>query len=145
MDNKKYEELLKLIKIFEKRRIEFPDYGKQNFHNLIARDNNQLTFRLLINRKGHLREDNLTYQMESKEYGILIRLDMTGPSHSSTSGKLVNTPHVHIFDESHNDGKRAIPLSEINDQDIINTLHDSLLVFLLYNNVSIDDIEIPFL
>lgn len=145
MKNEKYDELLELIKIFEKNKVTFPDNGQQNFHSLVAENNQPLSFQLLINRKGHLREDRLTYQMKSKEYDVMVRLDMTGPPHASKSGELISTPHVHIFDERHNYGKWAVALSEISNHKIIIELHDSLEAFLLYNNVNIDNLEIPIL
>ncbi len=36
---------------------------------------------MIINRKGHIRKDNLTYIMFSKKIGQMIRLDVSGSAH----------------------------------------------------------------
>lgn len=145
MDNDIFTQLFELIKIFKTNQIKFPDYGTQNFHKLASLEDNQQKFDLLINRKGHLREDILTYQMSSKKYGIMVRLDMSGSPHDDRNGSSIDTPHVHIFDEEHNNGKWAVPLSEISDDDILFELRDSLLIFLKYNNVNLEGITIPMI
>jgi len=146
MDNTKYDMLLKIIKFFKKKtNFEFPDYGTQNFHDIVSKEDPDLIFKLLINRKGHVRENSLSYQMSSLKFGPIVRLDMTGPAHDSKDGFLIETPHVHIFDERHNNGRWAIPLSEINDEKIINVLYDSLIIFLLYNNVDTTNVNFPII
>ncbi|GFK24924.1 DUF6978 family protein [Tetragenococcus halophilus] len=145
MEDKKYNELLELIKLLRKNTIEFPDNGKQNSYKLTAKDNISLTFELLINRKGHLRENVLTFLMKSENDGIMVRLDMTGPPHASKEGVLLDTPHVHIFNEKYNEGKWAVSLSDIDDENIIYKLHDGLNVFLKYNNVETKNVSIPFI
>lgn len=62
---------------------------------------------------------------------------MTGPPHVGLNGIDIDTPHVHIFDEDHYNGTQVEPLNKISDEEIINELHDSLVAFLLYNNVDI--------
>lgn len=131
-----------MIKIVKNNKIEFPEYGQQNFHFLTEKKDKIEHFKLLINRKGHLRRDNLTYQFTSVKSGNLIRLDMTGAPHDDRFGQEIQTPHVHIFDELHNNGRWAIPLVEISDDEIINELHDSLIIFLRYNNIERTDIKI---
>jgi hypothetical protein len=145
MDNGTYNSLMNMIKIFRKGKISIPDNGKHNFQDLHDAGSRSKEFELLINRKGHLREDVLTYQMRSKESGLLIRLDMTGPSHDDRDGNPVNTPHLHIFNEEYNDGKWAIALSDIIETPIMNLLHDSLSFFLLYNKVDISNIQVPII
>lgn len=81
----------------------------------------------------------------SKRFGILVRLDMSGSPHDDRFGNSVDTPHVHIFDEEHNNGRWAIPLSDLSDSEIIFELYDSLVLFLKYNNVKIDNVKIPMI
>lgn len=145
MENEKFNELLLIVKYLQKNKIDFPDYGTQNIHTIIAENEFNNKFQLVINRKGHLRRDNLTYQMMSKRFGILVRLDMSGSPHDDRFGNSVDTPHVHIFDEEHNNGRWAIPLSDLSDSEIIFELYDSLVLFLKYNNVKIDNVKIPMI
>ena len=70
---------------------------------------------------------------------------MTGGPHDGKHGEQISTPHVHIYDETHNYGRWAIPLSEISDSKILNALYDSLIVFLSYNNVDYRNVEIPII
>lgn len=79
----------------------------------------------------------------SNSHGRMVRLDMTGPPHDDRNGNSIDTPHLHIFDESHNFGKWAIPLSDISDTEIIYELRDSLTIFLTYNTVDMKNIELP--
>ena len=143
MDDSLYQQLLNTIKLFKKQSVNFTEYGTQNFHNLYDKHDTENKFKLLINRKGHLRTDVLTYQMISEKHGIMVRLDMTGTPHDDKNGNSVETPHLHIFDEEHNMGRWAIPLSEITDQEIIYELLDSLTVFLSYNTVETKNLKIP--
>lgn len=145
MDNELFGNLMALIKVLKKEKIDFPDYGTQNYHELHQIDEANNQFKLLINRKGHLREDALTYQMMSRKYGILVRLDVTGSPHDDIDGNPVYPPHVHIFDEAHNNGRWAVSLSEITDTELVEEIYDSLLVFLRYNNVDLTNISIPML
>lgn len=145
MEDNLYEQLLNLIKIVKKQSIDFPEYGNQNFHTILDKNDVENKFKLLINRKGHLRTDALTYQMMSEKHGVMVRLDMTGTPHDDKDGNSVDTPHLHIFDERHNMGSWAIPLSEITDQEIIYELLDSLTVFLRYNTVETKNVKIPMI
>lgn len=145
MENEKFNELLLITKYIQKNKIDFPDYGTQNTHAIFAENDINNKFQLIINRKGHLRRDNLTYQMMSKKFGVLVRLDMSGSPHDDRFGNSVDTPHVHIFDEEHNNGRWAIPLSDLSDSEIIFELYDSLIIFLKYNNVKIDNVKIPMI
>lgn len=145
MDNEKFNELMEIIKYFQKNKLVFPEYGTQNSHLLFSENDFDNKFRLIINRKGHLRQDILTFQMISTKYGILVRLDMSGSPHDDKYGNSVETPHVHIFDEEHNNGRWAIPLSDLDDSEIIYELYDSLVIFLKYNNVNIENMVIPII
>ena len=145
MDTGTYNSLMDMIKVFRKGKIYIPDNGKHNFQDLHDAESSIKEFELLINRKGHLREDVLTYQMKSKESGLLIRLDMTGPSHDDRNGNSVDTPHLHIFNEEYNDGRWAVALSDLIETPIVSLLHDSLSSFLLYNKVDISNIQVPII
>ncbi|GGI63579.1 DUF6978 family protein [Limosilactobacillus caviae] len=86
-------------------------------------------FIVIQNRKGHHRKDNLTYVLRSKK-GLMIRIDINGKTHEH-----IPTPHVHIFDETHNNGIDAIPLSVFkNYPDLSDDATRSLIAFLDYNN-----------
>lgn len=100
---------------------------------------------MLINRKGHIDKNKLTYIMNSKILGQMIRLDMSGTSHIGFEGEDIPTPHVHIFDDAHNQGKIAVPLSSICNTPLGEELIESLFFFLKYNNVSMEEISIPIL
>ena len=145
MDSSTYSSLMEMVKLIKKEKITFPENKNQNFHDLHDADSESKEFELLINRKGHLRDDVLTYQMKSKENGLLVRLDMTGPSHDDRDGNPIDTPQVHIFNEEHNQGRWAVPISEIIDTPIINILHDSLVSFLLYNKVELKNTQISII
>lgn len=69
---------------------------------------------------------------------------MSGSPHMNIDGSDIPTPHVHIYDEKHADGTIAVPLSDISDYEIVSELHDSLIAFLIYNNVERKDVQIEF-
>lgn len=143
MEQALFDELFNCLKILEKQILEFPHIGSQNRHHFKSPELINEKFDMLINRKGHLNIDNLTYLMRSKRHGLMVRLDMTGPPHVGLNGVDIDTPHVHIFDEEHYNGTQVEPLNKISDEEIINELHDSLVAFLLYNNVDIKNTTMP--
>ena len=86
-------------------------------------------FIVIQNRKGHHRKNNLSYLLRSNS-GTLIRIDINGKTHSH-----VPTPHVHIFDEAHQNGVDAFPLAKLKNYLSQSTdVSESLLAFLDYNN-----------
>ncbi|MBC9808209.1 DUF6978 family protein [Carnobacterium maltaromaticum] len=124
------------------KKVRFPDFGSQSKYKIFKLNEYEEKFNLLINRKGHLDPNKLTYIMSSKSLGgLLVRLDMAGPPHTGIDGIDIPTPHVHIFDEEHNYGSIVEPLSELSNHDIVDELYDSLIAFLLYNNVETKNIE----
>ena len=58
-----FDELFNCLKILEKQIFEFPHIGSQNRHHLKSPELINEKFDMLINRKGHLNIDNLTYLM----------------------------------------------------------------------------------
>lgn len=145
MDNSTYNSLMDMIKLLKKENLNFPDNKTQNFHLLHDERSKSQEFVLLINRKGHLRDNVLTYQMRSKESGLLVRLDMTGPSHDDRDGNPIDTPHLHIFNEENNNGRWAVAISDVIETPIIDELYDSISAFLLYNKVNLRNVQISII
>jgi hypothetical protein len=144
MDRQLYfEQLMALVKILTRKYIEFPTSGHQSKYSVVAKNEHDELFELIVNRKGHIRQDILTYVMRSKNYGgILIRIDMSGVPHENKAGDLVETPHLHIYDEAHQNGAEAIALSEVTDLALLTEITDSFLFFLEKNKVDQTDISI---
>lgn len=94
-------------------------------------------FTVFQNRKGHHRKNNLTYLLKCNN-GIMIRIDINGKVHEH-----VPTPHVHIFDKSHNEGSKAIPLSDLKNYPYLkDDIEKSLKAFLTYNNFEIKGLQV---
>ena len=140
MESNCFQELLNCIKLLEQKTIQFPDVGKQRKYRLYCISDKNEKFELIINRKGHLNQQNLTYQLMSHTLkGVLVRLDCNGAPHDD-----VDTPHVHIFDEEHDYGRIAIGLGDL-EVNLANELLDSLIYFLDYTNVNYANVAIPLL
>lgn len=138
-----FEQLMDLIKFLTKKYIELPSVGNQSKFSVVAKNENDELFELIVNRKGHIRQDILTYVMRSKNYGgILIRLDMSGAPHENMDGGLIETPHIHIYDEQHKNGTKAIALSETVDVALLSEITESFLFFLEKNNIDQTEISI---
>ena len=74
-----FNDLFSCIKILERNQLTIPSVGFQRKYNLTKEFLEDEKFGLIINRKGHLNAENLTYIMSSKTYGgILVRLDISG-------------------------------------------------------------------
>ena len=67
----------------------------------------------------------------------MIRIDISGQEHDG-----VDTPHVHIFDEEHENGRIAIPLSDLPNYDPTDDVVKSLYEFLKYNEFDTKGIQI---
>ena len=67
----------------------------------------------------------------------MIRSDVIGATHEN-----VPTPHVHIFDAAHNNGRVAVPLSDFLNYSPTTDIKESLAEFLKYNNFDISGISI---
>ncbi|KAA9296578.1 DUF6978 family protein, partial [Aerococcus tenax] len=139
MEHSTYLYLLNCVKILTTTKINFPGHGNQSKFHLYNQLSEKEKFSLIINQKGHLREDYLTYIMNSEEYKIMVRLDYSGAPHDNRNpdGSIttIETPHVHIFSDEYNNGAIAVPLENISSYTIVNELRDSLIAFLIYNNV----------
>lgn len=132
------------LKILKNKKVILPKPGEQERYPLTTVDLSE-NMNMLINRKGHIDKNKLTYIMNSKILGQMIRLDMSGTSHIGFEGEDIPTPHVHIFDEAHNQGKIAVPLSSICNTPLGEELVESLFFFLEYNNVDMDEVKSPLL
>lgn len=140
MEDSTFNYLFESLKILEEQLITIPIFGKQKLYTATKYDDIKEEFKLIINRKGHLNSDKLTYQLTSR-HGILIRLDMDGSPHENSNGELIETPHIHIFSSEYNYGKKAIPLSDITNQELVEDIFSSLVFFLSYNNIQEPDIN----
>lgn len=128
--------------IYESKYLELPKrkqkvkYEATSSHNLFIID---------INRQG--RRDYLTLQMRHgiKKNKVLVRLDLTGPSHTNPrgdyplAGKKIPCPHMHIAKEGYDD-RIAYPLDHeyvkmFFDKDELNDLVKITKNFLNYINI----------
>ena len=137
MDEFTYKRLIQCLKILNNNILEFPEQGKQNIHYAYNLNNRKEKFELLINRKSHYNPDYLTLILRSTNNGTLVRFDINGQIHND-----VETPHVHIFNEQYDFGRKAIPLSNIADFDLNLSLRDALLIFMDYTKISTSNIKI---
>lgn len=140
MDEFTYKRLIQCLKILNNNILEFPEQGKQNIHYAYNLNNRKEKFELLINRKSHYNPDYLTLILRSTNNGTLVRFDINGQIHND-----VETPHVHIFNEQYDFGRKAIPLSNIADFDLNLSLRDALLIFMDYTKISTSNIKIGML
>lgn len=140
MDEFTYKRLIQCLKILNNNILEFPEQGKQNIHYAYNLNNRKEKFELLINRKSHYNPDYLTLILRSTNNGTLVRFDINGQIHND-----VETPHVHIFNEQYDFGRKAIPLSNIADFDLNLSLRDALLIFMDYTKICTSNIKIGML
>lgn len=137
MENSTYNYLHELPKVLNNKRLYCSPYGKQTAftgRGILKPDEK---FRVVQNRKGHRRNNNLTYLLLHKQNNIMIRIDINGQEHDG-----VDTPHVHIFDEEHENGRIAIPLSDLPNYDPTDDVVKSLYEFLKYNEFDTKGIQI---
>lgn len=128
MNQFEYDTLINCVKILKETILEFPDRGNQSKHDVQKKDDKNVKFELIINRKGHLNQDNLSFLLKSSG-GLLVRLDCSGAPHED-----VPTPHLHIFDEEHDNGRIAVGLEEV-DFEFAKDLFESISYFLDYTNI----------
>ncbi len=143
MNDEILNEIINCLKILKSNSLNIPENRKQAYTKFMNNHDEEDIYKLLVNRKGRVRENPLSYTFFSEKLGRMIRLDMTGSPHEDIHENLIETPHVHIFDETHNDGKIVEPLSYITDEVLIHELRDSLIAILLFCNVDIANIQIP--
>ena len=137
MDNKDYNYLHNLPKSTNKDHLFCAPFGEQTSFNGTGTLDPTEKFRVVQNRKGHRRNNNLTYILFYKQNNIMIRVDINGQRHDG-----VETPHVHIFDKKHNNGLKAIPLRNLHNYDETDDIVQSLYEFLKYNNFSTKGLRI---
>lgn len=146
MEDALHQQLMAKIKRFEETLLQVPPRTSQNKHAAYEVQNRKNKYQLLINRKGHLNKDNFTLIFTSQVHrAILVRFDVNGASHinkADNSYKEIPTPHLHIFNEKHYDGKIAIHISELSNLQFINEIEDSLDFFLRYNEVETANLNI---
>lgn len=141
MEKETFDLLFTCFKIIQDNMLTIPPGGEQSSYLVIKHDDDRETFNMFVNRRGYLNPNKLTYVLRSR-FGVLIRLDMNGAPHCNYDGKLIDTPHLHIFNEENNFGKNAIHLSELTDIDLLVDIHESLVYFLKYNNIELIDINV---
>lgn len=137
MENNKYGELENVTKVTNQNNITCAKFGDQRAYLAHAISNDSIKFRVLQNRKGHLNKHNLTYILFYKKDEIMVRVDISGAVHDK-----IKTPHIHIFDETHNNGKNAIPISKIKGYTGSDEVVKSFSEFLNYCNFSIEEMVI---
>lgn len=136
-----FEELLNLEKRCDKLNLDLPVFGEQLKYGVSGIFKPDEHFVALVNRKGHVRTDNLTFMMRSKTSGVMFRFDVVGSDHNG-----IPTPHLHVFDSRHDNGRQVLygeALGSLNvdatDPDI---LIKALTKFLAHNHVELSSIAI---
>lgn len=138
LDNNKYRNLWKLLKQLDNPDLDIPIIGKERDYSITALYNSKQKFVALMNRKGHQNKKNLTFMIRSTTDGAMMRFDVYGAPHKNK----IPTPHVHIFDEAHDNGINPIPLSQFTDLTLCDSLEEQLEEFLRYNNVQTENIGV---
>lgn len=141
IDNVKYNKLKQFLKSCDNSVLEMPIYGEQARYKETATFEPKETFVSLMNRKGHIRKDNLTFIMRSNSSGVMMRYDVIGADHNGTP-----TPHLHVFDGEHDNGTQVISGKELGELGIDTSSPDILVEtlekFLTYNNIDLNGIYI---
>lgn len=128
MENSEYNRLHILPKKLNKHSIYCAANGKQEKYNGQGVFNKNEKFTVIQARKGKRRKNTLSYVLLYKSE-IMVRVDINGAAHHG-----VETPHIHIFDENHNQGDTAISISNLKQYDPTDEIIQSLIEFLNYNN-----------
>ncbi|MDW4232606.1 DUF6978 family protein [Staphylococcus saprophyticus] len=142
LDKNVFDNLMKKIKVFEKKFSTLPIAGEQAKHKLIHVIDHEEKFTLIINRKGHRNRNNLTLIINSSTYkSSMVRFDVNGSDHENPPDfKVIPTPHLHIFTDEYDNGRIAVPLNEITDIILVNEIIDSLEFFMDYTNIKRDSL-----
>lgn len=135
MENAKYQKLFNYPKFTNRKKIICAAQGEQRTINGHAIFNSNEEFQVIQVRKGRIRKDNLTYVLMHRT--IMLRVDLIGAPHHH-----MPTPHVHIFDDAHDNGRQALELSSIKSYNNTCDIVDSLISFLRYNNFELSDLTI---
>jgi len=143
IDNFEFERLMNRIKVFENSVIDLPQFGLQKKYKLHQQIDEYQRYLMIVNRKGHQNVNNLTLIMHCLTPKLqLVRLDVNGAAHENKNGEMIETPHLHIFNETYDYGRIAIRLEEVTDINLIIGITDVLDFFLDYNNVLKDGLII---
>lgn len=141
IDNQKFNELLNLEKSCNDSMLDVAPMREQTKYGITAIFESKQTFVALMNRKGHIRTDNLTFIMRSKTSGTMMRYDVSGADHNG-----LPTPHLHIFDSLHHNGRDVITGDQLGDLKVDTTSPDLLIKslerFLQFNHVALDHVII---
>jgi len=135
MKDDEYQKLHDYPKTVNRNKIYCAPQGAQKIIKGHATFDPDKEFRVIQVRKGHIRKNDLSYVLMYKS--IMIRIDLIGATHQG-----IPTPHVHIFDEKHNDGLDVIPLFDIENYNQTSDIIESLATFLKYNNFELSDLSI---
>lgn len=135
MDNSTYIDIHNLPKTLNNSKIQCAPLGDERSFNGHATFKTDEKFRVIQNRKGH-KFKILTYVLMHNS-GIMLRIDIKGTPHNG-----LDTPHVHIYDDKHEQGRLAIPLSELEDYESTDEIIESLIAFLDYNNFDTNNLVI---
>lgn len=141
IDNQKFKELFNLEKSCNNFKLDVPPFGEQAKYGITAIFDPKQAFTALLNRKGHIRTDNLTFIMHSTTNGMMVRYDVSGADHNG-----LPTPHLHIFDSLHHNGRDVITGDQLGNLKVDTTSPDllirSLERFLKFNHVALDHVII---
>lgn len=140
MDNTQYNKIMSYLKQLEEAVVSLPISGEQRHYEAHKIDDPTIKFTLIVNRKGHQNPDTLTFVFKSR-HGIINRLDMVGTPHDNPDGQEIDTPHLHIYNDSYRQGRVAIALSNITDDYLIDDIIGALQYFMTYNNIIEVDIN----
>lgn len=132
MKNDEYKRLHKLPKKLNRNKIYCAALGTQEKFYGHGTFNSNEKFTVIQVRKGKRRKNSLTYVLLYKSE-IMVRVDVNGAAHHG-----VHTPHIHIFDDEHNQGEIAISLSEIKNYDETDEIIKSFIEFLKYNKFDLN-------
>lgn len=133
-----FDKLQMLAKIVVNDEIQIPSFTNETRTDLVAKINDSIRFSLIINRKGRRNKNIFSLVFLSPRFPekVMMRLDYSGVSHQG-----IETPHVHIYDERHDFGKRAISLYELSVEATYNYMN-ALDWFLNTNHVVHSEVTI---
>ena len=85
--------------VIDAARRSFPLQGERLVVPLVAQEGQE---KFILNIRRSKIETKLTYQTRTHQSTILARLDF-GAEHRNPDGKLVGSPHLHVYREGHGD------------------------------------------
>ncbi|MCI2170125.1 DUF6978 family protein [Schleiferilactobacillus perolens] len=141
IQHEKFVQLWRLLKQFDNESISLPLFGEQTTYSCSGLFQPAQHFEVLMNRRGHIQRKKLTIIMRSTSSGIMFRYDVVGAPHGT-----ISTPHLHVFDSEHNQGKRVLYGAELGILNVDPTNIDYLMIalgkFLDFNNVEITSVVV---